>query len=66
MFGRLVIQQDQEGAVVVEIIREDDKTVLQSSPNSGELKLETPLAQVGPDPIDNYSYYLTCPNRNYD
>ena len=55
MFGRLVIQQDQEGAVVVEIIREDDKTVLQSSPNSGELKLETPLAQVGPDPIDNYA-----------
>ena len=46
-FGQLSIQQDQEGVVVVELVGEETKTVLRSSPNTGELRLDTPAAQVG-------------------
>ena len=45
IFGELIIQQNQEGLVLVEL--GDWKTVLKSNPNTGELNLETPIAQVG-------------------
>ena len=47
IFGELIIQQDQEGFVVVELTKAGVKTVLKSNPNTGELNLETPNAQVG-------------------
>ena len=47
LFGKLVIKQAEDGGVQVELIMEGSRTVLESNPATGELRLYTPRALVG-------------------
>ena len=46
--------------MLVEVNRDGGKTVLKSNPNTGELVLETPFAQVGGGDLDWKQIFIFC------